>query len=344
MCVQRYYGIQDGRFFVLLSLTEAESMRAAIHWINSHEQGAGAVLGVASSDAAVALRILPAGLVCDATASFSAGRPYQSVMAVQCARFIDSECDFTPRCVSLLQRCLASNTTEQRTAFFYEIRACRRRPQTAVQDTAVGRVLCREDELLVLHQRAVATRILLVLQNHDMCVADAFAMFDANRDGSLSAEELYDGLNCLGLRMTPAELRDLIVLFDTDQNGSVSLEEFKAALHVPGLQEDLAPRISNEPAPAGPPPAIATGGGGVGVSAGVSGAAVLVDGGENEWAVHAPQVYAPPSAKPTGSIDQGMAPMPAIPPTTLELMFAKLQGAVSKVGIVAASVCAPANA
>ena len=46
---------------------------------------------------------MPAGRVSDATQSFSAGRPYQSVMAVQCSRFIDSECDFTPRCVSLLQ-------------------------------------------------------------------------------------------------------------------------------------------------------------------------------------------------------------------------------------------------
>ena len=43
------------------------------------------------------------------------------------------------------------------------------------------------------HQRAVATRIRLTLQKHGMRIADAFAMMDANRDGLLSPEELYDG-------------------------------------------------------------------------------------------------------------------------------------------------------
>jgi len=101
-------------------------------------------------------------------------------------------------------------------------------------------VLHAEEELAVLHQRAVATRIKVKLAEHGMREADAFAMFDANRDGNLSPEELYEGLKHVGLRMTPAELRDLIVLFDTDQNGSISLDEFKAALSVPGLDDDLA--------------------------------------------------------------------------------------------------------
>jgi hypothetical protein len=213
---------------VVLSLLEAETLRAAIHFANNQPSPPPLF---AAQGCSMALRVLPNGHVADSTANFSAGRTYQNLMAVQTFRFIDCETDYTSRAISMLQRCLAGNTTEERTTFFHEVRSCRRRSQqTAVQDTAVGRVLCKEEELDVLHQRAVATRIKTLLAGHSLGVADAFAMFDQNRDGCLSAEELYEGLNFLGLHMTPAELRDLILLFDSDGNGSVSLEEFKVCV------------------------------------------------------------------------------------------------------------------
>ena len=223
--------MQDGRYSVVLSLLEAETLRAAVHFLNNQQsppptfaaQGPPpsssnpraralipapcALIPPASAlnpqgqtsfceendltpqcrqariltlqarlrmrtGPSCALRVLPNGHIADSTANFKAGRPYQNIMAVQCCRFIDSETDYTPRSVSLLQRCLAGNTTEERTAFFHEVRACRRRSQqTAVQDTAVGRVLCKEEELAVLHQRAVATRIKTLLAGHNMgCV------------------------------------------------------------------------------------------------------------------------------------------------------------------------------
>jgi hypothetical protein len=217
----------------------------------------------------------------------------------------------------MLQRCLAGNSTEERTAFFHEIRACRRRPQTAVHETSVGGVLCKEEELAVLHQRAVATRIKVLLSERGMGVGDAFALFDVDCDGTLAPEEMYDGLVYLGLHMTPAELRDLIVLFDVDRNGVISLDEFKAALWVPGLDDDLeqqrlqqqqeeeeqsqylsfpappAPGPPSQPAPPAPP-------GGSSVLQ-----PLLPSADDDEWALHTPE-YAPSyqasSAAPTGPI------------------------------------------
>lgn len=55
--------------FVIVSLAEAESIRAAIHWHNSQQQGSGAL----GTDTALALRVLPAGLVCDSTHNFDTG-------------------------------------------------------------------------------------------------------------------------------------------------------------------------------------------------------------------------------------------------------------------------------
>jgi hypothetical protein len=144
------------------------------------------------------------------------------------------------------------------------------------------------------------------------------------------------GLNSLGLRMTPAELRDLIALFDADNNGSVSMDEFKAALHVPGLEEDLAPRASHfPPLPDAPPdrPAPTSSGGRTEVAPpGAAGADAL----DEDWHLHeAPApAYPVPSSAPTeappGGIDQGLAAMPAIPSKSLEQMFAKVQAALCK--------------
>ena len=100
-------------------------------------------------------------------------------MAVQCARFFDCQSHFTTRSVSLLQRCLASNTSKERMAFFHEIKCCRRRAQKiAIADTALARVLLKEEELEVMYQRAVASRIKATLAGLNMGVADAFVSFD----------------------------------------------------------------------------------------------------------------------------------------------------------------------
>ena len=234
--LQRFLGVQDGRYYVLLSLREAETLRAAIHARNdcNHQQSPHALFATAS----FALRVLPSGLIADSTANYREGRPYQTAMAVQSARFFDCQSHFTTRSVSLLQRCLASNTSKERMAFFHEIKCCRRRAQKiAIADTALARVLLKEEELEVMYQRAVASRIKATLAGLNMGVADAFVSFDVRRRGKLSPEELYHGLEQLGLHIPPAELRDLIIIFDADRNGSVSLPEFKAALSMPGLDD-----------------------------------------------------------------------------------------------------------
>jgi len=122
-------------------------VRAAIHLLNKQQQpaeqwGAGG--------ASFGLRMMPTGQCVDRSPAFNEGRPYQTLMALHCARFIDCQTDYTPRCVSLLQRCLASNSTQERTAFFHEMRACRRRPQTAVQVYIVRGSVCLSTSCFLL--------------------------------------------------------------------------------------------------------------------------------------------------------------------------------------------------
>ncbi|KAK4430325.1 putative calcium-binding protein CML25 [Sesamum alatum] len=65
-----------------------------------------------------------------------------------------------------------------------------------------------------------------VLQN----LRDAFQVFDIDKNGSISAEELQDVLQNLGEECTLAECRKMISGVDTDGNGAISFDEFKVMM------------------------------------------------------------------------------------------------------------------
>ncbi|KAK4409722.1 putative calcium-binding protein CML25 [Sesamum angolense] len=65
-----------------------------------------------------------------------------------------------------------------------------------------------------------------VLQN----LKDAFQVFDIDKNGSISAEELQDVLQNLGEECTLAECRKMISGVDTDGNGAISFDEFKVMM------------------------------------------------------------------------------------------------------------------
>ncbi|XP_020181007.1 probable calcium-binding protein CML30 [Aegilops tauschii subsp. strangulata] len=71
-------------------------------------------------------------------------------------------------------------------------------------------------------------------EGEEMDLKEAFDVFDGNKDGLISAEELGTVLGSLGLRGRPAaaECRDMIRLVDADGDGMVNFEEFKRMMAV----------------------------------------------------------------------------------------------------------------
>ncbi|KAL3631413.1 hypothetical protein CASFOL_024397 [Castilleja foliolosa] len=59
---------------------------------------------------------------------------------------------------------------------------------------------------------------------------DAFKVFDIDKNGSISAEELQDVLQSLGEECTLAECRKMISGVDSDGNGAISFDEFKVMM------------------------------------------------------------------------------------------------------------------
>jgi Ca2+-binding EF-hand superfamily protein len=71
-------------------------------------------------------------------------------------------------------------------------------------------------------------------EEEEMDLKEAFDVFDGNKDGLISAEELGTVLGSLGLRgrTAAAECRDMIRLVDSDGDGMVNFEEFKRMMTV----------------------------------------------------------------------------------------------------------------
>ena len=105
-------------------------------------------------------------------------------------------------------------------------------------------------------QRSVIDKIVAVLYEYRVELAASFALFDTDRDGKISSEELRTGLLSLGgLAGVPAitemQASELMKALDSDGDGSVSYEEF-----IQGF------RLVDAGPPMPPPSSSSAGGGG----------------------------------------------------------------------------------
>ena len=111
---EQHFGIQEGRYYVVLTLQEAETVRAAIHERLSAPLFAG-------HSASVSLRCVAptsTGAVLDASFGFSEGSRYQTQMAAQCAKFVDADAGFSPEGAHLLLQLLERTPAATRQHWF----------------------------------------------------------------------------------------------------------------------------------------------------------------------------------------------------------------------------------
>lgn len=79
-----------------------------------------------------------------------------------------------------------------------------------------------------------------VLEN----LRDAFKVFDIDKNGSITAEELQNVLGSLGEESTMAECRKMISGVDVDGDGMISFDEFKVMMMRGSRFDALAPSHS----------------------------------------------------------------------------------------------------
>ena len=220
------YALQNGRYYVGVSLAEAESIRVAMHFSDCDERSNGDI--VKFKNAQVALRIA-GGTLLEGSRRYAPAGVFQGATAEQCFRFLDSQLDFEEREVSLLLRALQEAPCEKRAAFFDAVRNCRRRPRIPWQETPLAKALTTADEFHLLASRALTARVRAQLKRKRMRLLDCFRAFDVERAGSLSYESLYGGLSWLGVELSPTQMLDLAKRVNVSGTGVVSREEFEIA-------------------------------------------------------------------------------------------------------------------
>jgi len=221
-----FYRVQSGRYYVILSLFEAECMRAVIHQQSSLPL-------IPGKDTAVALRTEKATLDC--SHGYAAAQSFQDSTAQACFRFFDSQINYQPRELTLLLRSLQNNELERRYNFFSEVRSNRRRKQIDPATTSLSKIFITADEHHLLNYKITAGRITALLKSRGMYPRDAFAAIDRDRDGLLNFDDLKKGMEWLGLKLDSALLGGFVKELDRDQDGYINLEEFKAAV---GFEDD----------------------------------------------------------------------------------------------------------
>lgn len=221
-----FYRVQAGRYYVVLSLFEAECMRAAMH-----QQSALSL--IPGKDTVVALRTEKTLL--DSSHGYEQAQSFQHSTAAACYRFLDSQVNYQPRELTLLLRALQNNDLERRYNYFVEVRSNRRRKQVDPATTGLSKVFITADEHHLLSFKIASGRITALLKQRGMYPRDAFVAIDRDRDGLLSGDDLKQGIEWLGLRLDSSLIHGFMKELDKDRDGFINLEEFKGAV---GFEDD----------------------------------------------------------------------------------------------------------
>lgn len=148
------------RYWVLLSLREAESLRGTLH--AALESNGGRLWPDRAGEPAPPLVALYTHTELLDSINYTDGSQYERDVVRECFRFISSETEYSTRAQHLLIRSLQTTEPKDRQSFFQELRSCRRRVQSQWEKTAVAPVLLEPNEFALFeHRGALCLSIML---------------------------------------------------------------------------------------------------------------------------------------------------------------------------------------
>jgi Ca2+-binding EF-hand superfamily protein len=218
--------LDRGRFFVALSLAEAETVRRAIHLTRGQD-----IFG-AKHPTSFALRVKHTDqfTLLDSSHGFRPASPFHTTSAQQCFRFLNSDSHYSDAHLNVLLQAIQSNPLQARKEFYQSVQTVRRRLQRHWSETPLAKIFTVPDEYHLLAHRAKCCAIRKGIHARGMLLQDAFRAFDHSRNGLLDASELYGALEWLGVKMAAAEVFEFVRVADLDKDGFLNYDEFVAAL------------------------------------------------------------------------------------------------------------------
>jgi hypothetical protein len=201
---------QEGRFYVLLSLDEAEHFRGFMHARKGQSLIEGEK-GAASTAAALWMMGDYDATLLEASSGFVAASGSQQSAMIDCYRFMNSDTYYNNISLTVLLRTLESDPCESREKWWTIVRACRRRRQVSIDSTIpISTVFSTKDEFEFMEFKAIIKRVQTGLQDRGMLIFDAFRSFNSSNSGLLSCSEFYGAMEYLGITFTPQQVYDIV--------------------------------------------------------------------------------------------------------------------------------------
>merc|ERR1719195_730202 len=208
----------DNRFYVALSLAEAETIRRIIHLKSDLLPGC---------DTQMALRCKPANYkMFDVSKKYASGSEYQDAVTHQCFQYLDCDTYFKDREIGILIRSMQETEMIKRRVFFQQIISCKRRLQKTWEKTPISKFFRIKTEFHYLKVRALTFRVRKQIKELGLLHWDAFRMFNTFRTGMLSGPELWGALEWLNIKVSALDLLELLQAFDIDKDQNLSPGEF----------------------------------------------------------------------------------------------------------------------
>jgi hypothetical protein len=202
---------QEGKYYVLLSLQEAEHFRGILHARKNFTLLNSELMNSTPTTAALwVMNDYDMSLLAWSNNYHGASASQHSAM-VNSFRFMNSDTHYKNNGLTILLRIFEDDTCDSREKWWTEIRSCRRRRQIAI-DGAVPllTVFNTATEFEFMEFKAVVSRVQVGLQEVGMLIYDAFRAFNSSNTGLMSCSELYGGLDYLGIPFTPQQIYDLM--------------------------------------------------------------------------------------------------------------------------------------
>mmetsp|Transcript_21594 Transcript_21594/g.31811 ORF Transcript_21594/g.31811 Transcript_21594/m.31811 type:complete len:2705 (-) Transcript_21594:384-8498(-) len=254
---------QKGRYWVAVSLAEAETIRRILHvrslvaeraQRDSKDTRKGRSVDLIHGHSTeVALRFSPmctpgapsagdGGVVLDSSrnwANKTGSSAFQASLAHCCLRFFDGDMHFSEPAINILVRALHTSSIHLRERFFLSNVGCRRRMERKWQETPLARLFTMTHHWMAIKDGALASFVRRVLKARKMSLWDAFKKFDSNNNGMLAPAELYGAFKWLWVPTLSAEdVADFLESADRNYDGVVDYDEYMRALMDPIVRRE----------------------------------------------------------------------------------------------------------
>jgi Ca2+-binding EF-hand superfamily protein len=242
---------ESERYFVIIPLSEAQTLRRAVHTANplfrrkAQQQGG-------MEDVQFALWSLDGHLIETTPFYTPASRPmsntqrdskkrpqlnnYQITQSLQTARFMNGELYYSePELVSLLRGLVGVHPWHRR-QLMDQLLLARHRDHRTIAKTPVEQAILFDDEAhwMILHSLRVALRA--ACDAKGLSLLQAFHLCDVEGKGLLGVDELWTVCHALGLTgnginsIHPSDIVDFIRYADTNGDGKLDFSEFTVVL------------------------------------------------------------------------------------------------------------------